>query len=348
MADQIVLCRYHYDPLDRLATCTPLARAMAQRFYKGAQLTTEIQGTEQQTLFQHGSQPLALTTRSGDHLITALIATDQQKSALSFTTPLEQVPVAYLVYGHRKQVDAWPGLPGFNGQQPDPLTGHYLLGNGYRAYNPLLMRFNSPDSLSPFAEGGLNPYAYCGGDPVNRSDPTGHIFKARIALKIRVKKTPPPMRLKTRSNATKQTIGEAAASSSKPTPSLLEQMPPEIIDHITRSMAPLDLENLQMTSRHMNNVVNGLSSSRFAAYIKVPVDTLPFQNLTPALSPKSLAKSIRVGMGTVPGMPRSQIRQTGLTLKYAQENYGKGVQPEISVTYQHPKTGKRVHFGEDF
>ncbi|WP_226489408.1 RHS repeat-associated core domain-containing protein, partial [Pseudomonas sp. B20] len=66
-------------------------------------------------------------------------------------------------------------LPGFNGEQPDPLTGHYLLGNGYRAYNPVLMRFNSPDSMSPFGKGGLNAYAYCVGDPVNRVDPNGHI-----------------------------------------------------------------------------------------------------------------------------------------------------------------------------
>lgn len=37
------------------------------------------------------------------------------------------------------------------------------------------MRFNSPDSLSPFGRGGLNPYAYCLGDPVNFSDPTGRL-----------------------------------------------------------------------------------------------------------------------------------------------------------------------------
>jgi hypothetical protein len=49
-----------------------------------------------------------------------------------------------------------------------------LLGNGYRAYNPRLMRFHSPDSWSPFGGGGLNAYMYCVGDPVNRSDPTGH------------------------------------------------------------------------------------------------------------------------------------------------------------------------------
>ncbi|EPJ83956.1 hypothetical protein CFII68_18000, partial [Pseudomonas sp. CFII68] len=46
-----------------------------------------------------------------------------------------------------------------------------------RAFNPVLMRFNSPDSSSPFGEGGLNSYAYCIGDPINRIDPTGHTWK---------------------------------------------------------------------------------------------------------------------------------------------------------------------------
>ncbi|WP_397457346.1 RHS repeat-associated core domain-containing protein, partial [Pseudomonas versuta] len=38
------------------------------------------------------------------------------------------------------------------------------------------MRFHSRDSLSPFGEGGLNGYAYCAGDPVNRIDPSGHAW----------------------------------------------------------------------------------------------------------------------------------------------------------------------------
>jgi hypothetical protein len=35
------------------------------------------------------------------------------------------------------------------------------------------MRFHSPDRLSPFGKGGVNAYAYCGGSPVNRTDPSG-------------------------------------------------------------------------------------------------------------------------------------------------------------------------------
>lgn len=72
-------------------------------------------------------------------------------------------------------------LPGFNGEFTDLISGTYHLGNGYRAYNPVLMRFNCPDSFSPFNQGGMNSYAYCLGDPINNTDPSGHISKAGIA-----------------------------------------------------------------------------------------------------------------------------------------------------------------------
>ncbi|WP_050507258.1 RHS repeat-associated core domain-containing protein [Pseudomonas syringae] len=166
MRPQTILTRYTYDPLDRLASCTPLAEAIAQRFYKTGEVVTEIQGAEQRTYMRTGSQLLAQKNLTA----STLLATDPQNSVLH----AEDMAITYAPYGHREAVSALPGLPGFNGEQPDPVTGHYLLGNGYRAYNPILMRFNSPDSLSPFGEGGLNAYAYCVGDPVNRSDPTGH------------------------------------------------------------------------------------------------------------------------------------------------------------------------------
>jgi RHS repeat-associated protein len=166
MTDCLELCRYQYDPLDRLAALTPLAQAMARRFYQGESLATELQGTAQSSILRASEQLLAYKNQSA----VALLGTDQQNSVLH----AEDIAIAYAPYGHREKIDILPGLPGFNGEQPDPVTGHYLLGNGYRAYNPVLMRFNSSDSLSPFGSGGLNAYAYCVGDPVNRSDPTGH------------------------------------------------------------------------------------------------------------------------------------------------------------------------------
>lgn len=72
-------------------------------------------------------------------------------------------------------------LPGFNGERIDPVSGAYHLGNGYRAYNPVLRRFNCPDSMSPFSAGGINPYSYCAGDPVNHTDPSGHLSWSGIA-----------------------------------------------------------------------------------------------------------------------------------------------------------------------
>jgi RHS repeat-associated protein len=66
------------------------------------------------------------------------------------------------------------GSLGYNGEARESQTGRYLLGNGYRAYNPVLMRFHSPDSLSPFEEGGLNSYMYCEGNPVDFVDPSGN------------------------------------------------------------------------------------------------------------------------------------------------------------------------------
>ena len=65
-------------------------------------------------------------------------------------------------------------LMAFNGERADPIGGVYHLGNGYRAYYPQLRRFTTPDNYSPFDAGGINPYAYCAGDPFNRADPSGH------------------------------------------------------------------------------------------------------------------------------------------------------------------------------
>ncbi|MET0360272.1 MAG: RHS repeat-associated core domain-containing protein [Sphingobium sp.] len=50
-------------------------------------------------------------------------------------------------------------------------SGCYYLGG--RLYSPAMRRFACADPLSPFDEGGLNRYAYCGGDPIGRIDPSG-------------------------------------------------------------------------------------------------------------------------------------------------------------------------------
>lgn len=85
-------------------------------------------------------------------------------------------PYGYCAFGAAQD---WSGCIRFAGELQDRSTGCYSLGNGYRAYHPELMRFGSPDSLSPFGAGGINCYGYCQGDPINGTDPSGHfnLFK---------------------------------------------------------------------------------------------------------------------------------------------------------------------------
>lgn len=178
----ILLCQYRYDPLDHVTGHTVADTAERQRFYCKSRLATEIQGALRVSIIQNDDQLLAQQQREGDLIGTVLLATGQERSVLNtLKNDHQPQPVTYSPYGHSWFESGLLSLLGFNGERRDPVTGHYLLGNGYRAFNPVLMRFNSPDSWSPFGKGGLNAYAYCLGDPVNQTDPTGHgVFPKNI------------------------------------------------------------------------------------------------------------------------------------------------------------------------
>ena len=105
---------------------------------------------------------------------TVLLASDSSQSVIAEIADGKHMSIAYAAYGEQSAKQPITTALGFNGQLREGRIGVYILGNGYRAYTPTLMRFNSPDSWSPFGRGGLNAYMYCVGDPVNRSDPTGH------------------------------------------------------------------------------------------------------------------------------------------------------------------------------
>lgn len=87
--------------------------------------------------------------------------------------------IAYTVFGFSA---ASLTAQAYTGMRHELHLGGYLLGQGYRLYLPTLQRFNRPDLYSPFAKGGHNAYAYCGADPVNATDPSGHFINRIIRL----------------------------------------------------------------------------------------------------------------------------------------------------------------------
>jgi len=173
-----VLCRYKYDSLDRLIASSPRSRQQSQYFYNENRLTTELQGGIQNFLFQIEDKLLAQSRSENGAIECTVLVCDVLRSVLHTISSDASQSTSYTAYGHTAQKCGSPSLSAFNGERPDPTTGHYLLGNGYRAFNPVLMRFNSPDNLSPFGRGGMNSYAYCEGDPINFTDPTGHFLSS--------------------------------------------------------------------------------------------------------------------------------------------------------------------------
>ena len=145
-------------------------------FYQADALSVEIKGSSNRVVFYSGNMPLAELASQQDGEESKLLSVDGQGSIMQVKRNEAIRLRSYTAHGHASSETRLDSILAFNSQPVDEHTGYYLLGHGYRAYNTRLMCFTSPDSLSPFEGGGLNAYGYCAGDPVNRSDPTGHMF----------------------------------------------------------------------------------------------------------------------------------------------------------------------------
>lgn len=144
-------------------------------FYQNRKITTVKTDKRSCSIFR--SPQFALAERLSDSAESCnLLTVDIKGSVLAANdiTPLESYN--YSPYGNAIAIPSPRSLLAFNGERAER-SGLYILGS-YRAYSVVLMRFLSPDILSPFGKGWINPYTYCAGDPINYTDPTGHMRKA--------------------------------------------------------------------------------------------------------------------------------------------------------------------------
>nr|WP_199162750.1 RHS repeat-associated core domain-containing protein [Elizabethkingia sp. ASV34] len=153
---------YHYNALDELIQYNDTTL-----YYNGNKLVSRK--TDENDSIRYIND---VAIKTNDDF--TLIAKDQNGSVIAaFDSDKKEIKFHnYTPYGYTdlKDLDL-----GYNGELIDGEGGVYHLGKGYRAYNPILRRFTCPDSMSPFDEGGINPYAYCNNNPVMYTDPSGHL-----------------------------------------------------------------------------------------------------------------------------------------------------------------------------
>jgi RHS repeat-associated protein len=222
---------------------------------------------------------------------------------------------------------------GFNGELHET-AGWQILGS-YRAYNPVLRRFHSPDNMSPFGRGGINAYAYGGGDPINHIDPTGHFFGAIGAAFSRVASaignitvnTSWSRRLATirrqglsgrgAPTAARQMAAEpggaleqniAPARPVRLPEAVLEDMPDAVMRNIVSRLEGRDLVNLAATSSRMNERVNSNL---------LPLDRVLDRNMITARRPGEshpyILKAQHAALGGIKGVTGGQLRRGGFT-----------------------------------
>ncbi|KAH8716915.1 hypothetical protein GQ44DRAFT_775858 [Phaeosphaeriaceae sp. PMI808] len=166
--NQTILSQYQYDADGRLVCQTIPEKPDVYFSYQDGNLIAITAGDSQVSYLSDGTAYWGQTTSvKGDAKQTYQIwSSDGHGSVLAHLDSNEPTLVnhqQYTPHGHVSGSEGNFASIGYNGEWRGPVTGWYHLGNGYRVYNPVLMRFHSPDILAPFASGEINGYAYSTG-----------------------------------------------------------------------------------------------------------------------------------------------------------------------------------------
>jgi RHS repeat-associated protein len=158
---------YTYDALSRRTSKT-VDGVTTEFVWAGGTMIAEKQGTTIRRYFYDGLTPI-LMEEGGQ---TYQFQTDHLSTPRQMTDTLDNVVWTARLDAYGKVTNETGTVVNnlrFPGQYHDRETGLYY--NWHRYYSPELGRYITSDPIG--LEGGLNTYAYVGGDPVNAVDPMG-------------------------------------------------------------------------------------------------------------------------------------------------------------------------------
>jgi RHS repeat-associated protein len=169
---------FAYDGFGRRIRKTSAVVGTLEYLWDGDQIIAEVDGggsravVQTYTYYPGIDQPRSVTTggetyfmsTEPDGTINGLIRKSDRAVVAQFTyTPWGELETASQSVNPAINRLRWKGLP------YDPESGFYYMRARY--YDPKIRRFISEDPIG--LSGGINAYAFAGGDPVNGSDPSG-------------------------------------------------------------------------------------------------------------------------------------------------------------------------------
>ncbi len=138
------------------------------------EVTTSGTTTTTTNYYAAGGKPIALAVNGVlSYLVKNGLGSVTEALTTSGTVQASQLYAPY--GGMRYSSGTMSTSYGFTGQRQEVVTGldYYIA----RYYDPVAGQFTSPDTILPgdgYEPWGLSRYAYVGGNPIGRTDPTGH------------------------------------------------------------------------------------------------------------------------------------------------------------------------------